>query len=388
MNDRKYTSDGMEVSVKDFLTYLLSKIIVLIILLIVGVLIFFGFHGIQYDSSSEATIKYLLLPAQSNSEDPSIEAKYYADVIEAMKSDDMISRLSKDTGIDASLIDDGGYLTYEYVFDSHSFKITVNTKDLATTNKLATAVKIEFNKYVNTEPYFKSISLLHEKTAANTHRVINKKLALISVMPLLIAFLFYCFRFLHLNPLLSKKNFKRILPEVDCYEYNDEANFANDLIRIDSKLDKTDFINIEVVDCDHSSEIIKKVEEVLKNELDSVSIFEIDHDASDHIEFKANNLANKVLKVNYDSFNTYVHSDAFKNMKEKNQIITIEAVNGNDSLGYRVSCLTKNTLLVLGTKEKKNRIINLIDENVYNKEYLRTIILFPNFFKKKGGKHK
>lgn len=383
MNEQNFSSDGIEVSILDLLVYLGHRIILLLVLIAVGVVLFFGLHGVNNSSSYVAELNYLMVPKQNENEDPTVESKYFIDMGYLLKSDNSIINLAKKSGIDKSVV--GDLISYNYPGDGHSFNVAISSPKKEEIDKLVPIIKSEFAELTNNSSYFKSEKLIKEVEYTNTNRQVNKTAVIIACVPFVIGLLYFCIRFISQNPVISKKNLKRILPEVDCYEYSFEPEFDNDIVRIGSKFNNDEFINIEAVNFINSDEVLNITRNILKNVSQSLIVFEIDNSVEDNNEISS---SDEVAKVNYATFEKFLSSKKYEDIKSKNQIITIESINGNESIGYRLSCLTKNNLLIFGTNEKKKNIKNLIIENICSMTHLKSIILFPNFDNKKGGKHK
>ena len=381
MDTNNYVSDGTEISFSDFLKYLLSKAKILIILLVATILVVLLFHIVNYQSNYQTKATYTVVPYEEKNIDATVEGRYVKDVMDYLKSDAVISKMSKVSGISQKELNRDETLAFEYPGDDHSFTITVLTNKKTVNEKIMSVLNEAAEQYIKSNNYFKLINLL-KKTGTKTRSLsLNKIVVILSVLPFLLVLIYYCVKFVLMNPVLSLNNLKRIIPNINCFEYNQNVSFNDDIVRIDSKIGNNEFVNLEIVDFENSDEIVKEMEEVIKNCINSATIFEIDNEAQDNFEVDNYDLSGGIIKLRYDSLVNFLHSEQYRNLKTKNQIIVFEKVNGNDSIGYKVSTLTENTILILGSNEKKTKIKRLISNNVYDFNRLKAVILYLNFKK-------
>lgn len=379
MEKIKFTSDGTEVSIYNLLAYLCKKFIVFAICLILGILIFFGLRGVNSKSSYRISLSYKIVLKREKNKNATLIRNDYLYLKYLINTDTVVSNLIKESYSQKSSPKISDIVSFQYDGVQHLINISINTSDKKEAIKLVPQIKSDVlqTRYALTN--IKSLNLISENHTPIKNTIINKKVLILSICPFLLAFIYYIFKYIKMNPLLSKENLKRIFPEVECVEYNLDKGFTNNIFDLRKKMQKNEFINLEVLDFDNDKEIFKENLEMIQNISKSYIIFEVDSTIQGVNEVNEKLLENKFIKVNFDTFKSFLKSNEYKNLRNKNQEVLLISTNDNNQVGYQASKLTNNTIVILGTKEKKDNIRDLINSNVENISHLRSIILYPNY---------
>lgn len=379
MNNSVLSSNGLENSFLDYFTFLIHKWKFIVISIIIGVLVFVGFGAISIKEDSYTKLSYLLIPKELVNNTNQDMSKVLGDAINLLQSDKIEKEVMELSSIDKNTLEES--VEFNQDFSSNTFNLEVKNSNKNVTEKITSAYKITILKELKADSYFGKVSLIKDENSTEKSKELNKAIIIIAILPFILVIAYFSIIFLKKNPLVSKKNLIRIFPKVLCDNLN-----LNEIESISLKLscllgsDKVTNFELMNLSDNEFNEIVSFIAKLKLNGKENL-IYILDENYKTK-EAKIDNVENNenINHIDVKKFQELLINGKLDSIQNNQNIITIENCKLDNSVGFWVSSMTDNNVIVLGTKEKKKNIPQYFKDNLKNPNEIKYVLLYDNMY--------